>query len=369
MPDLSIDRPAREAPHTRSVVVAPQWVGDAIMAEPLVRALAQAGHEVTVAAMPWVAPVCEAFASAHEVITLPLQRKGLQWGKRWQTAASWSRRFDQAWVLPNTFKSALLPWMASVPQRMGYVGESRWGLLNQRLPNPSKTERPPMVEHYLALVQAFAPEGLPAWAQPGAPASLDDHGVDERAPQLVVDADAVAQVWQDLGLTLGEALVMAPGAEYGPAKRWPEAHWAEAITRSEWPVVLLGSPKERDLCEAIVARLHERVRTRVFNLAGQTDLRQALALVAGAHRVLSNDSGAMHMAASFGVPQVALFGSSSPLHTPPLNPHATVIWLKDDPALDPPLSCAPCYARECRFKHTRCLTEISPQRVLKALSI
>lgn len=356
-------------PRRRSLVVAPQWVGDAIMAEPLVRALSERGDEVTVVAMPWVAPVCQAYPCVHAVITLPLQRAGLQWRARRALAQTWQGQFDAAWVLPNSFKSALLPWMAGIPHRHGHHGESRYGVLNHRLPNPDAALRPPMVTHYLALARHFAPDGLPNWAMDTSDPLPERSASDARAPQLAMPADEVAAVWQHFGLSLGDALVVAPGAEYGPAKRWPERHVAEVITRIDRPVVLLGSAKERDLCEAIVALLHERVRTRVHNLAGQTTLTQALALVAGAHRVLSNDSGVMHMAASLGVPQVAVFGSSSPLHTPPLNALAQVIWLKGDAmALDPPLDCAPCYARECRYGHTRCLTQITPQRVIQALS-
>lgn len=352
----------------RSLVVAPQWVGDAIMSEPLVRALSLRGDEVTVAAMPWVAPICQAFPGVHAVITLPLQRAGLQWRKRRALAQSWQGQFDAAWVLPNSFKSALLPWLAGVAERYGYHGESRHVVLNHRLPNPPDAVRPPMVTHYLALARHFSPEGLPSWAMDDSDPLPERSQEDARAPQLAMPADEVAAVWRNFGLGLGQALVIAPGAEYGPAKRWPERHVAEVITRIDRPVVLLGSAKEQALCDAIVAMLHERVRARVHNLAGQTTLTQALALVAGAHRVLSNDSGVMHMAASLGVNQVAVFGSSSPLHTPPLNAHAQVLWLKGDAAIDPPLDCAPCYARECRYGHTRCLTQITPQRVIQALS-
>lgn len=363
---VSAPTPATEP--RRSLVIAPQWVGDAIMAEPLVRALSERGDQVTVAAMPWVAPICQAFPSAHAVIELPLQRQGLQWFARRTIARQLHGQFDVAWVLPNSFKSALLPWMAGIAQRVGHQGESRWGVLTHRLQTDAHEERPPMVTHYLALARHFSPEGLPDWAMDARAPRPEDAAHDPRAPQLALSANEVAAVWRAFGLQMGEALVIAPGAEYGPAKRWPERHVAEVITRMDRPVVLLGSAKEKPLCEAIVAHLHDRVRARVHHLAGQTSLTQALALVAGAYRVLSNDSGVMHMAASLGVPQVAVFGSSSPLHTPPLNPQAQVIWLKSDANRLPPLDCSPCYARECRFGHTRCLTDITPQRVIEALS-
>ena len=154
---------------------------------------------------------------------------------------------------------------------------------------------------------------------------------------------------------------MAPGAEYGPAKRWP--HFGGLAQQLDQPVILLGSGKEAQLCEAIAARAPERCR----NLAGRTSLLEAFALIAAAGSVVSNDSGLMHVAAAFGVPQVALFGSSSPLHTPPLNERARVVWLKQDADYTPPLDCAPCFERECPLGHLRCLNDVSPQRVRSLL--
>jgi heptosyltransferase-2 len=162
---------------------------------------------------------------------------------------------------------------------------------------------------------------------------------------------------------------MAPGAEYGPAKRWPVSHFAELAAALPQDVVLLGSAKERALCEAIVALAQPgKTQGRFLNLAGQTTLPQAFALIASAHRVVSNDSGLMHVAAALDVPQVAVFGSSSPEHTPPLSPKARVLWLKWDTQVQPPLDCAPCFKRECPLGHLRCLQDLSPQQVLRALS-
>jgi heptosyltransferase-2 len=161
--------------------------------------------------------------------------------------------------------------------------------------------------------------------------------------------------------------VFAPGAEYGPAKCWPAEHYAELARKlgneHGLPVLLLGSGKELALCEQIAQ--HAEGACRV--LAGKTSLLDAMALIAGSRGVVSNDSGLMHVAAAFGVPQVALFGSSSPEHTPPLNERATIIWLRDDPAYQPPLDCSPCFQRECPLGHTRCLYDITPARVSSLL--
>jgi heptosyltransferase-2 len=180
------------------------------------------------------------------------------------------------------------------------------------------------------------------------------------------DAD-VAQALGELGLQRGAYVVFAPGAEYGPAKRWPAAHFSALAQSLDVPVVLLGSGKEAALCEGIAAPVNALLPGRCLNFAGKTTLVQALCAIAAARQVVSNDSGLMHVAAAFGVPQVAIFGSSSPLHTPPLSERAAVLWLKNDPDYQPPLDCAPCFERECPLGHTRCLNDISAARVLDAL--
>lgn len=358
---------------TQALVIAPQWIGDAVMTEPLMRRLAARGERITVGALPWVAPVYRAMPQVADVIELPFAHGGLQWGPRRAMAHTLKGRFDVAYVCPNSFKSALLPWWAGIPKRIGYRGEARVGVLTQRLPNPAKGERPPMVAFYSAL--------------------SGDAACEADVPHLQIPAATIAEGLQSLGLESGQYYVFAPGAEYGPAKRWPAKHFAALARSLALPVVLLGSGKEAELCGAIATmalddqvesdeagRGEGDVRDKTHadgldgstgaacrNLAGKTSLNQALALIAGAKAVVSNDSGLMHVAAAFGVPQVAVFGSSSPLHTPPLSPKAKVIWLKDDPGYLPALDCAPCFARECSLGHTRCLVDIAPAKVLAFL--
>jgi heptosyltransferase-2 len=211
-------------------------------------------------------------------------------------------------------------------------------LLTHRLKNPKG--RPPMVAFYSALA--------------GEP------GIEVDRPQLLLSKEQVDTALAKAHLPIGGFYAFAPGAEFGPAKRWPAIHYAELAKTLDAPVVLLGSAKEAPLCDEICAEAdaHECV-----NLAGKTSLLDAFALIAGARAVVSNDSGLMHVAAAFGVPQVALFGSSSPHHTPPLNERASIVWLRDDPAYQPPLDCAPCFQRECPLGHTRCLYDITPARV------
>jgi heptosyltransferase-2 len=331
----------------KSLVIAPQWIGDAVMTEPLLRRLAARGERLTVGALPWVAPVYRAMPHVAEVIDFPFAHGGLQWTARRAMARALHGRFDTAYVCPNSFKSALLPWWAGIPRRVGYSGEARWGLLNQRLPNPPEGERPPMVAFYSAL--------------------SGEAGSDTDRPHLQLSPGAMAQALAAHGLPAQGFYVLAPGAEYGPAKRWPAAHFAALARQLALPVLLLGSGKDADVCAEIAAAVHAAQPGHCRNLAGKTTLDQAIALIAAAKAMVSNDSGLMHVAAAFGVPQVALFGSSSPLHTPPLSTQATVLWLKNDPAYQPPLDCAPCFARECPLGHTRCLVDIAPDKVLSYL--
>lgn len=351
-----------------SLIVAPQWIGDAVMTEPLLARLHARGERLSVGALPWVAPVYRAMPQVSEVIEFPFRHGGLQWRERQQLARSLAGRFGRAYVLPNSIKSALLPLLAGIPMRIGYLGETRVGLLTHRLKNPPKTgpgSRPPMVAFYSALAGDDGERG-----RAGA------HGGSAERPRLVLDNDAMRHALARHGLQPRAYIALAPGAEFGPAKRWPTEH-VTALVRDMTAgtaacpgtqAVLLGSPKEAELCAAIAAAAGTGGGVAgVLNLAGTTTLDEAMALIAGAAAVLSNDSGLMHVAAAFGVPQVAVFGSTSPHHTPPLNDRARVIWLKDEPQWAALLECSPCFERDCPLGHQRCLADIRPERVAAAL--
>ena len=317
------------------------------MTEPLMRRLRARGERLTVGALPWVAPVYRAMPQVAEVIELPFAHGGLQFKARRALARELEGRFDTAYICPNSLKSALLPFLASIPKRVGYLGEARVGLLTHRLKNPTKAKRPPMVAFYSAL-------------------SGETDLTDDK-PRLQLDAGTMDETLAALKLQRGAYYVFAPGAEYGPAKRWPAAHFSALARQLDLPVVLLGSGKEFELCEAIAAPVNAAQPEKCINLAGKTTLVAAFIAIAATKNIVSNDSGLMHVAAAFGVRQIALFGSSSPLHTPPLNDQATVVWLKNEPGYQPALDCAPCFERECPLGHTRCLMDITPSRVLACI--
>jgi heptosyltransferase-2 len=309
----------------RILVVAPNWIGDALMAQPLLVRLREqrAPVKLDVLAPEWVAPVARRMPEVDEVIPVPFRHGALQLGRRWKLGRALKDRYDEAIVLPNSWKSALIPFLAHIPVRTGYVGESRFGLLNRLHRNPDRQMR----EHYVRLAES-----------PG------EH-TRRPLPQtcLRVDPAQVAQTCKRVEVKAPYA-VLCPGAEYGPAKRWP--YFAELATRLALPAVLLGSRNDASAAAGIEGK----------NLIGKTTLDEAIDLIAGAQYVVTNDSGLMHVAAALGRPLVALFGSSSPEKTPPQSTHARVLWLKPE--------CSPCFARECPLGHFRCMREISVDQVL-----
>ncbi|QJC54841.1 ADP-heptose--LPS heptosyltransferase 2 [Polaromonas vacuolata] len=338
-------RPMNNAPldtdRPNSLIIAPQWIGDAVMTEPLLRRLHARGERLTVGALPWVAPVYRAMPQVAEVIEFPFAHGGLQFRERRAIAKRVEGRFETAYVLPNSLKSALLPFLASIPRRVGYFGEARVGLLTHRLKNPKS--KPPMVAFYSAL--------------------SGESGFDADRPQLKFSDQDISAALARQGLPVSGYYVFAPGAEFGPAKRWPAKHFAELAASLDLPVLLLGSGKEAELCDEIVLLSNTANNAKCLSLAGKTSLTEALCLIAASRACISNDSGLMHVAAALGVRQVAIFGSSSPLHTPPLSDQASVLWLKNDASYQSPLDCAPCFERICPLGHTRCLNDISAQRV------
>ncbi len=298
------------------------------MAQPLLARLhaKYPGSRIDMVAPPWVAPVARRMPEVSEVIEVDLRHGELQLGERWRLGRRLKERgYDQAYVLPNTMKSALAPSFAGIPLRAGYLGESRLGLLNRI--HKAGPPREPMPLHYARLAE---PPGVkPELPLPSA--------------RLQEKKNATAARF---GIS-GTYTVLCPGAEYGPAKRWP--HFRALAARLATQVVLLGSPGD----------LKDGKDIPGTNLIGKTSLDQAMDLIAGAAMVVSNDSGLMHVAAAAGRPLVALFGSSSPEHTPPGSVAARVLWLK--------VECSPCFERVCPLGHFKCMNDLSLERVLEEI--
>jgi heptosyltransferase-2 len=339
----------------RILIIAPNWIGDAVMSQPLLATLKliYPQSQIDVLASPWVAPIYRACTEIHEVIEARLEHKQLQWSLRKQLAKQLElNRYDACFVLPNSLKSALIPWLANIPLRIGYRGEMRFGLINLSLDNPSKTNRPPMANHYLALCNVMDhPEAIDT----NKPAN----------PKLnisLVAKQSVSTKLQAAAIIDKSIYVLCPGAEYGVTKRWPTEHFAtlaHQLTTNEpdAQVILLGSQGDHTLGESI--RTQSNDGAKIHNWCGNTSLDEAIALIEMSKVLVSNDSGLMHIGAALKVPQVAIFGSSDPNHTPPLSDKAKVIYLN--------LPCSPCHKRECPLGHLKCLKDISPENVFEAI--
>lgn len=323
------------------LVVGPSWVGDTILSQPLLRLLLQQapGAQIDYLAPPWTLPLLTRMPEVRQGIKNPFGHGALRIAERRRLGlALREARYDLAVVLPNSWKSALIPWFAGIPQRRGFRGEARWVLLND-LRRLDEQALPQMVQRFAAL---GLPVGRPL------PESLS-------RPELQSPAAGREALLARLGLDRQRlAVAFCPGAEFGPAKRWPEAHFAalaKMLVARDFAVWLVGSPKDHPVAETI----RQQAGEACINLCGRTDIAEAADLLAASRLVVSNDSGLMHVAAAVGRPLIALYGSSSPRFTPPLGADARVLSLE--------LDCSPCFERNCPLGHLRCLNGISPERV------
>ncbi|MEK8090808.1 lipopolysaccharide heptosyltransferase II [Thermithiobacillus plumbiphilus] len=328
------------------LVVAPAWVGDMVMAHVLFRLLHRRypGAAIDLVAPPWTAPLGERMAEIRTAYTLESAHGRLDLKLRHRFAQE-IRKVGHDWaiVLPSSFKSALLPYWADIPCRTGYFGEWRLKVLNDR--RKLDTKRLPRT------IDRFAALGLP----PRMPVPSD-----LPMPQLLLDPIAQRGTLLRLGLATPTRplLALAPGAEFGPAKRWPLRHFIELARReiaAGWAVWVFGSPKDAEITQAIAEAVPE-----VVDLGGKTTLLEALDLLGLAQVTVSNDSGLMHVAGAVGSRVVGLFGSSSPAMTPPLGAQAQV--------LSTGIKCSPCGKRECPRRHHRCMEDLQPEVVAQALN-
>jgi heptosyltransferase-2 len=312
------------------------------MAQPLFQRLAQqhANLEIDVLAPPWVAPLLARMPEVTRILDSPFRHGGLDWPTRRRTGEQLrSERYDQAIVLPNSWKSALVPFYAKIKKRTGYRGEGRYFLLND-IHKLDKAKHPELVQRYAALAGPL--DGTANKLEARLQSTREQQAAALTAHSLAADAQPV---------------IFCPGAEYGPAKRWPSEYYAELAQQYgtlENPVLLLGSPKDAPVGDEIVAKSKGSAR----NLAGKTSLFEAIDLLAAARLVVSNDSGLMHVAAALQRPQVALYGSSSPAYTPPMNDKAKIVSLG--------IECSPCFERVCPLGHFKCMRDMSPATVAKA---
>lgn len=340
---------ANLAADDKILIIGPSWVGDMVLAQSLFKTLKinRPNAIIDVAAPAWTLPLLERMPEVNEAIPLPFRHGKLDFGKRFSIGKSLKNRgYTQAILLTNSLKSALLPFFADIPRRTGFLGEFRYILLNDARPL-DEAELPRTVDRFVAL---GLEDGQPL------PATIP-------LPHLLADAENALQTLQKLGHPTPQSPVLGlcPGAEYGPAKRWPTEYYAEVANEAlqkGWEVWLFGSEKDK----TVTAEINALTQSKCLDLGGGTSLGEAIDLMSLTNAVVSNDSGLMHVAAALDKMLIAVFGSSDPYHTPPMNAEAVVLYLG--------LECSPCYKRECPLTdpaaHLACLKNIEPSRVLAA---
>lgn len=326
------------------LIIGPSWVGDMVMAQSLFIDIKQREPDSTidVLAPAWTAALIDRMPEVSELIAANFNHGKLSLGERFKLGKRLRyKRYTHSINLPNSLKSALVPAIAKIKTRSGFVGEQRWGLLND-IRTLDKRAIPMTVQRFIAL-------GLSKNAPLRELASVP-------APSLKVTERDVAQVLEKNRLdTERPILVLCPGAEFGASKQWPARHYSDLASHylaQDWQVWLMGSDNDITTCNEIDQFTQNQCKT----LAGQTTLPEAIDLISLASMVVSNDSGLMHIAAALQKKLVAVYGSTDPGHTPPLSHNHAIARLG--------LDCSPCFKRECPLGHLNCLHDLSPERVI-----
>lgn len=334
------------------LIIGPSWVGDMVMSQSLYITLKQLhpNSTIDVIAPAWCKPILDRMPEIDNAITMPFGHGQFAfWGRRKIGKKLAENNYDQAIVLPNSAKSALIPWFANIPKRTGWKGEMRFGLLNDIRTNKKSFQY--MVERYVAL--AHSKKEMLNSSSLGGLSQLP-------TPNLTIQKNTQQETLRKFNLENSDKIIgMCPGAEFGPAKQWPVENYAnvaDKMAMQGYQVWLFGSEKDRTTTTTIKNLVSPHLQHKVFSLAGDTSLIEAIDLLAICNTVISNDSGLMHIAASVGCRVIGLYGSTSPDYTPPL--------AKDVHILHTEIECRPCFKRECPLGHLKCLKELSSDRVI-----
>ena len=332
--------------HSKFLIIGPSWVGDMVMAQSLFAELKnqQADCQIEVLAPAWTAALLDRMPEVNALINSDFKHGELALNARLKLAKKLrNNHYTHAIVLPNSLKSALVPWLAKIPIRIGWRGEQRWGLLND-IRKLDKHAYPMTVQRFVALGQT--PNAPPPTLK-----SITK-------PQLRVTRQQTETVLSQHRLTQ-PLLILCPGAEFGSSKQWPASYYAQLAKHylgENWQVCLLGSAKDAEICQTINAQTQHACT----DLSAQTSLPEAVDVMSCANLVVSNDSGLMHIAAALQKPLVAIYGSTDPNHTPPLNPNHLIARLN--------LPCSPCFKRECPLAPSNgrldCLKQLLPHTVI-----
>ena len=328
------------------LIVGPSWLGDMIMSQALFKVLKNKfSCTIDVIAPEWSCPILDRMEEISKSITLPVVHGKLGLKKRYILAKALEKEnYDHAIILTNSWKSALIPFWSNIPQRTGWLGELRWGLLND-VRYLNKKKLPLMMERYVALAYSRG-EHIPT---------------EYPLPRLQIKEQEQAKVLTKFNIKdkNKKILALCPGAAYGSAKRWPENYFAEIANKKiqdGWDIWLFGSKQDIPVIDNVV----QQISSKCYSFAGQLQLSKTVDLMSMTDIVISNDSGLMHMASSLGKYIVAIYGSTSPSFTPPFGKNARIVSEN--------LSCSPCFKKDCPLQHHQCMKAIMPKQILDLLA-
>ncbi|CAK1933952.1 lipopolysaccharide heptosyltransferase II [Vibrio crassostreae] len=338
------------------LVIGPSWVGDMVMSQSLYITLKQQNPNcvIDVMAPGWCKPILERMPEINQTIDMPLTHGDFNFFKRRALGIQLREKgYTHAYICPNSAKSALIPWFANIPNRIGWKGEFRYGLLNDLRSNKQSFQY--MVERYIAL--AHPKESMADSSSLG--------GIDLLPrPSLEIKKDVQQATIKRFNLTTDKSVIgLCPGAEFGPAKQWPVEHYATVANKmieQGYQVWLFGSNKDQGTTDTIKSLTSNKHQASIINLAGKTNLIEAIDLLAACETVVSNDSGLMHIAAAVGCHVVGVYGSTSPKYTPPLAKKVDIVSTN--------IECRPCFKRECPLGHLKCLKELQPHSVISKIT-
>jgi heptosyltransferase-2 len=333
------------------LIIGPSWVGDMVMSQCLYKLLKQQypKAQLDVLAPNWCSALLTRMPEVDNAIAMPIGHGALALSLRYKMGKQLTDIYDWAIIQPNSYKSAFIPFFAGIKKRTAWKGESRYFIINDLRDN--RDNFPLMIERYSAL--AFDKKEMKNnKALPKIP-----------FPALIVNQSQRQSAINKLTLSLDKKILgLCPGAEFGPAKRWPDEYYAlvaQERIEAGWQVWIFGGEKDQQVGELIRNQVSDDLQQYCINLAGKTSLSEAVDLLSLPNIVVSNDSGLMHVAAAHNRPLVAVYGSSSPKYTPPLCDHVR--------ALHTDIECRPCFKKQCKFGHVKCLTELSSSRVIDAI--
>lgn len=334
---------------SKILVLGPSWVGDMVLAQSLFKILKSENPDcvIDVAAPAWTLPLIERMPEVNKGIALPFKHGQFALFERIKLGKSLRlEHYTQAIILTNSFKSAILPFAANIPLRTSFLGEMRYGLINDIRPL-DKTKLPRTVDRFVTL---------------GLKPSTDFPNIIP-IPTLLTNIKNALDWLQKQGVSAPKSKILGlcPGAEYGEAKRWPVEYYAEVARgalNKGWQVWLFGSDKDITVTNAI----NLITNNQCLDLGGKTNLSEAIDLMSLCDAIVSNDSGLMHVAAALDKKLIAIYGSSDPHHTPPMGSKAVIEYLG--------VECSPCFKRVCPLEvdKLKCLKQIEPKNIIFALN-